>query len=210
MKSRTGLAGHYKGHPQATQSLPTAFCSLSCPQWVTSLLAFPSTLINRRASHLPGGFPTAFPVTLSPLSCPPAPCRKTVRIASSALMMLKMMHSSASIVTLLASQHHVHCFSDHLYFLLSPTRLLVRPTQTGQLGNHPPTHTLYSLRSPIDISSLAYRLAFVIFLCVTCFKKIFPTDSKLGPTSTSSACCKRRRGEGGRPTFRAPARKSNS
>ena len=40
-----------KRHPQAVQSLPTAFCSLSCPQRVTSFLAVPSTHSHKKAKR---------------------------------------------------------------------------------------------------------------------------------------------------------------
>ena len=79
-----GELHHKTSAPQATQSLPTAFCSLSCPRRITPqensmlgdahlpfLKAFQpledySISLQRHAS----GFPTTFRAALSPLSCP--------------------------------------------------------------------------------------------------------------------------------------------
>ena len=42
----------------------------------------------------------------------------------------------------------------------------VHPTRPGRLCDHPPTHTLYSLRSPIDNSSLGWLSKKVAVLIV--------------------------------------------
>ena len=64
----------------------TAFCSLFCPQPITSFLAFPATLVShekvmieRRTSHVPAAYPTSisschvvpFPLLSSRGSSPP-------------------------------------------------------------------------------------------------------------------------------------------
>ena len=70
-----GLFTTQKGHPQATQSLPAAFCSLSCPQWITShhflqslplLLATSKQCVGRRAPPFREGVPTR---RTSPFPC---------------------------------------------------------------------------------------------------------------------------------------------